>query len=750
MMRHSVGRYRVTGLLGEGGMGIVYAAHDDQLDRPVAIKMLRAADADDQACERLRREARAAAKVNHPHICQLYEIGQEGEEIFLAMERLDGESLEDRVARGPLPVGEALQHLLALLSALGAIHRRGLVHRDLKPSNVFLTAGGVKLLDFGIARMTESDPDHTQVELTQPGIVLGTPQFASPEQLTGAAVDGRTDLFAAGSVLYFMLAGKPMFEGKSVLQLFHAVQFEHPPVLGGSPIIAAADRVVHRAVAKSPIDRYQTSEDMTADVRAAMLLTDDGAPMSAIRMTRLIVLPFRVLRPDPETDFLAFGLPDAITTSLTGLGSLVVRSSVTASQVAQESPDLDQIAAKADVDIVLTGTLLRAGDQVRVNAQLVEGRGGTVLWSDATQVSLGDVFQVQDDLSRRIVDSLAVPLTAHDRQVLGKDVPADGKAYELYLRGNQLSEQARNWTQARDAYRACLDLDQNYAPAWARLGRIYRVLGIYGGPEADEDYVGAEEAFERALEINPDLSVAHNLYTNLEVEVGRGQEAMLRVLRRAAGNPGDAELFAGLVQACRYCDLLKASVAAYLRAVRLDGSIKTSVTHTYLALGQYERAIETSVDDPPLPKAWALDLLGRRQEALETLQESEASGLPMAALRYVVATRAVMEGRFDDAKRLNQELLAIRQLRDPCGIFYLARHLAAAGDREGGIVGLRRAVEGGFGCFTLLTRDPWLDGLRSHPEFQALLRLARDRRAAAVKAFTDAGGEQVLGLGTAQ
>ncbi|NIP96755.1 MAG: hypothetical protein GWO24_26290, partial [Akkermansiaceae bacterium] len=249
------------------------------------------------------------------------------------------------------------------------------------------------------------------------------------------------------------------------------------------------------------------------------------------------------------------------------------------------------------------------------------------------------------------------------------------------------------------------------APAWARLGRIYRVLGIYGGPETEEDGVGAEEAFKRALEINPDLSVAHNLYTNLEVEVGRGQDAMVRLLRRAAGNPGDAELFAGLVQACRYCDLLRASVAAYERAIRLDASIKTSVGHTYLALGEYEHVIEMAVDDPPFPQAWALDLLGRKQEALDTLKESEA-GLPKAALRYVVADRTVIEGRYDEAKRVNLDLLSMSQLRDPCGIFYFARNLAAAGDTDNAAIGLRRAVEGGFGCFTFLTRDPWFDGLR--------------------------------------
>ena len=743
-MRKSIGRYRVTGLLGEGGMGIVYAAHDDQLDRPVAVKTLRAACADEEACERLRREARSAAKVSHPNICQLYEIAEDEEEMFLVMERLEGESLEACVARGALPARDALKHLLALLSALGAIHARGLVHRDLKPSNVFLTPGGVKLLDFGIARTTESDADRTQVALTRPGVVVGTPQFASPEQLTGDAVDARTDLFAAGGLLYFMLAGKPMFSGKTVLQLLHAVQHEHAPVLGGSAVIAAADRIVHRSVAKAPSDRYQSSEEMTADIRAAMLLNGDGAPASAIRMTRLIVLPFRVLRPDPETDFLAFGLPDAITTSLTGLGSLVVRSSVTASQVAGETSDLSEIAARADVDIVLTGTFIRAGDRVRVNAQLVEGRGGTVLWSEAAQVPLDDVFQVQDDLSRRIVDSLSVPLTAHDRRVLGKDVPADGKAYELYLRGNQLSEQAKNWTQARDAYRACLDLDPHYAPAWARLGRIYRVLGIHGKS------VGAEAAIKRALEINPDLSVAHNLYTNLEVEVGRGPDAMRRLLQRAAGNPGDPELFAGLVQACRYSGLLRASVAAHERAARLDAAIKTSVAHSYLALGDYERAVAASVEDPAFPSAWALDLLGRKQEALDTLHHTEADGLPKIVLRYVVATRAVIAGRQDEAQRANLDILRVSPPRDPCTVFYLARHLAAVGDVANAEVWLRRAIERGFNCFDLLTRDPWLDALRSGPQFQALVRLAQDRRSAALAVFLDAGGEQVLGLGTGQ
>jgi tetratricopeptide (TPR) repeat protein len=361
-----------------------------------------------------------------------------------------------------------------------------------------------------------------------------------------------------------------------------------------------------------------------------------------------------------------------------------------------------------------------------VNAQLVEGRGGTVLWSEAAQVPLDDVFQVQDDLSRRIVDSLSVPLTAHDRQVLGKDVPADGKAYELYLRGNQLSEQAKNWTQARDAYRACLDLDPQYAPAWARLGRIYRVLGVHGAS------VGAEAAFKRALKINPDLSLAHNLYTNAEV------------------NPGDAELFAGLVQACRYSGLLRASVAAHERAARLDPAIRTSVAHSYLALGEYDRALASSVEDPAFPAGWALSLLGRTQDALDAMPQTEEDGLPKIVLRYVMATRAAIAGRDEEAKRINLDILQLSPPRDPCTVFYLARHLAAAGDPTNAEIWIRRALERGFNCFDWLMRDPWLESLRSDPQFPELLTQAKERRAAALTVFTDAGGEQVLGVGTGQ
>ena len=745
-MRQTVGRYRLTNQLGEGGMGVVYAARDDQLDRAVAIKMIREATADHRSRERLLREARSAAQVNHPNICQLYEVGEEDGELFIAMELMEGESLADRISQGPLQVAEAMQTALSILAALEALHRRGLVHRDLKPSNVFLTPVGLKLLDFGLARPIEGSLGQTEVGLTLPGTIVGTPHYIAPEQLRGERVDARSDLFAAGTVTFEMLNGTPPFGGTAPMEVLHAILYDEPPVLGGSPAVTALDRIIHRALIKNPNDRYQTADAMMNDLRAAMLLAETGGPARAVRMTRLMVLPFRILRPDPDTDFLAFSLPDVITSSLSGLESLVVRSSVTASRFASDAPDLEAIAEKADVDIVLTGTLLRAGDQVQVNTQLVEAPRGAVLWSQTSQVPLGEFFHLQDDLKHRIVDSLALPLTARDQRTLRHDVPASAKAYELYLRANQLGTRAQDWSLARDLYLECLELDPRYAPAWARLGRIYRVLGKYGDDHTDDDHARAQDAFTRALEINPDLSIAHNLYTNLEVELGRAKDAMLRLVARTRDRTGDPELFAGLVQACRYCGLLDASIAAYEQARRLDPSVRTSVAHAYLARGDYGRAIETNVEDPPDLTAAALALMGREDEAIALLRGSEGSAWPKIISYFLISYRTLLEGKRAECLAGLDQLLEAWNIRDPCARYYLARMLAQAGDQRRALTMLRQSVEDGFFCFPLLTQDPWLDSLRTNEEFRAILRHGELCHRDALAAFLHAGGDQVLGL----
>ena len=366
-----------------------------------------------------------------------------------------------------------------MLAALHALHQQGLVHRDLKPSNIFLTAHGLKLLDFGLARPADSALAETNAALTLPGSVVGTPQYMAPEQMFAQSVDARTDVFAAGAIMFEMLTGRSPFADNSFVQIAHAVMYEQPPVLAGSPRTTAIGRVIHRALAKKPEDRYETAEAMAQDPAGGPLVADSGEPVRARSMTRLIVLPFRILRPDPKLTFWRSVYRTRLASSLSGLESLVVRSSVTAARFASDLPDLKRIAVEADADIVMTATLLRAGDQLRVSTQLVEAPGGTVIWSLISQASLGDVFKLQDELTQRIVDSLSLPLTAREERMLKHDVPSNARAYESYLRANKLSTDSAQWELARDLYLRCVEEDPRYAPAWARLGRMYRVIGKY-------------------------------------------------------------------------------------------------------------------------------------------------------------------------------------------------------------------------------------------------------------------------------
>jgi non-specific serine/threonine protein kinase len=404
-------RYQLVRCLGEGGMGVVHEAVDKQLDRRVAIKMLRDRQSDDPAAhERFIREARAAAAVSHPNVCHLHEIGEHEGAPFLVMELLEGEPLSARLSRGRLSVAEALDVMLPVLGALGVLHETGIVHRDLKPSNVFLTPHGVKLLDFGLARHSSIDMAFTAPDLTRPGTLTGTIKYMAPEQITGDPIDARTDVFAAGVMLYEMVAGHPPFDAPTALEWLNAVLREDPPATGVAEAVHL-EPVMQRALQRRPEDRYPSASSLAADLEAVR----DGmsAASSPARETagpggavRLVVLPFRMLKPDEEIAFLENGLPEALTASLSSAPSLSVRSNLAALKF--EETDFPALASELDVDRVIAGTLLRSGDQVRVTAQLVETPGGVVRWSETFQQPLAEPFALQDELCRQIMQALPI------------------------------------------------------------------------------------------------------------------------------------------------------------------------------------------------------------------------------------------------------------------------------------------------------------------------------------------------------
>jgi serine/threonine protein kinase len=744
-----IGHYAITRKLGAGAMGVVYAARDERLERTVALKTMSSLATDDTARKRFWREARAAASVNHPNVCQIYEIGEDRGELFIAMELLEGEALAERLKQGPMNVAQAVPLGLEMLAALSALHSRGIVHRDLKPSNVFLTPHGVKLLDFGLAR---PEPDLTispEAALTQAGYVMGTPRYMSPEQIMGERVDVRGDLFAAGAILFEMLAGRPAFGGRTVGEVLHATLSEQPPALTGSAGIAAVDRVIRRALAKRPAERHPSADTMADELRGVHGIDSDGTRALAQTLTRIVVLPFRVLRPDPETDFLAFSLPDAIATSLSGNGSLIIRSSATAARFQADIPDLKALAAEADVDRVVMGTLLRSGDQLRAVAQLVEAPSGTLITSLTVQASLGDLFRLQDDIARRVVEALSLPLTG---AVASPDAPQNARAYELYLRGNELARSYDGLDRAREFYQQSLDLDSRFAPAWARIGRCHRVIGKYVTPSADSEE-RAEAAFRRALELNPHLSVAHKFYANLEADIGHAPQALVRLLKEANRHGNDPELFAGLVHACRYCGLFDESIAAHFEARRLDPNVPTSVDQTWLMTGDVDTLL--SFEPPALVagadegiRVIALGLAGRRDEAKRSLLRMRRAHIP-AFQSWTEFLMAWLEGRTADMIARISAFDGLKVRDDPEAIFQEGRFLCDVGEHRRGMDYLNRAVNKGYSVLATLQHSREFDAIRSDVAFQALLADAAARRDDALTAFREAGGHRLLGPGRA-
>ena len=747
-MPEHIGPYRILAKIGEGGMGVVYKAEDRRLERVVALKVIHEFNSDSSQRRRFWQEARLAAQVVHPNACRIYDIAEEQDRLVLVMELIDGESLAQRLERGPLPAQEAAQIVLAMLSALDAFHKTGIIHRDLKPANIVLSSSGTKLLDFGIAKhLPFRAPAETAVTVpgeTIPGMFLGTPKYASPEQFCGQPVDARSDLFSLGVIFYEMLTGQPPFPGATFGEIAHSVLQGSPPALSGSPAISAMGRIAHRALARGPEDRYPSAEAMAAELRATLLMDGIETQAHARPLRRIIVLPFRVLRPSEDIQFLAYSLPEAITVSLAGLENLVVRSSIVASCYSADALDLQKLAKEAEVDVVLTGALLNVGEQLRITTQLAEVPSGTLIWSHSSQATTRQLLELHDDLVRRVVESILPSLTVQEHQSLQQDRPASATVYHLYLQANEFSRRWENLPTATELYERCVNLDASFASGWARLGRARWLWDKYN-LGSTEGLRAADEAFQMALRLNPNLALAHNLYTNLQIDQGQSLDAMKRLLDRARQRRSDAELFAGLGHACRYCGLLQPALVAHQEARRLDPLISTSVMHTYFMLGDYQRALEASGTDYGYGTALALTALGRIEEALAILRQRELAKPWRLAKLLLTSLRSLLEGNREESLEASEEMRRAT-FRDPEGMYYLARQFSYLGRAEEALEMLSRAIDHGFFCYPAMVRDPWLDSLRARPDFTELLRKSQQLHREASASFFAARGDTLLSI----
>jgi TolB-like protein len=473
--------------------------------------------------------------------------------------------------------------------------------------------------------------------------------------------------------------------------------------------------------------------DRPAEQRAS------GAPR------RLMVLPFRILRPDAETDFLAFSLPDAITSNLVGLRSLVVRSSVAAARY-DPTTDLRTLSKEAGVDVVLSGTLVRDDAEIEVRTQLSDVSDGTLLWSHTSRAPVANLFALQEEMTQRVVDSLALPMSPSEARHL-HDHPASPHAYELYLRANELSYKVNHWPDALALYIECLDTDPAYAPAWAGAGRCHRLLAKYAPDDetSTREATRAEGAFLRALELNPDLPLTHSLYSDLEIDTGRAEQAMTRLLGRLAMNRDQPAILVGLVQACRYCGLLDASISAHTMARRLDPQIRSGAAHTFFMAGDYESALRAYNEaDVGYMDAMVMTALGRRDEALALLKRREHIAPAESPIRiYITSLRALLEGKHEESVQTIRRWAPLQ--RDAEGVYYTSRQLAHIGAHDDALDGLERSLAGGYFCLPVVLRDPWLDDLRGSPRFGDYVDGVRARHQRAVVSFGVAGGPKLLG-----
>ena len=741
-----LGPYEIVAPLGAGGMGEVYRARDPRLGRDVAVKVLpEAARTDNDRLARFEQEARAVAALSHPNVLAIFDIGI-GEPPFLVTELLEGETLRALLSRGPLSPQRTIDCALQIVAGLAAAHARGIVHRDLKPENIFLTIGGVlKILDFGLATDTSdlsgSEPAITRLQ-TLPGTVMGTLGYMAPEQVRGLQTDQRVDIFACGAIIFEMLTGERAFRGDSPADTISALLTSPPDALvfhAGTPPALVA--IVRRCLEKQASLRFQSARELAAalesisDLRSAVV-----APSIASSPASIAVLPFVNLSADVENQYFSDGLADDLINALARLSGLRVASRTSSFRFRGGEVDVRQIGRVLGVGAVLEGSVRRAGNRLRVSAQLSSTDDGYHLWSERYDRELADVFDVQDEIVQSIVHAIA-PTLVGEAKALARRPTENLQAYELYLKGRYF------WNQRSPAvvgtairhFEDAIALDSQYALAYAGLADCYSILRAYGWTPAEHSQPRALDAVTRALALDPELAEAHFSRALYVFHFERHWRlARTHFVDALALTPRMAmfEAYFAMFLATEY--EYEEARRRFDRALELDphsslihflgASIACVMGDAGEAASHAARALELQPESlgARWPETVALLMAGRLDEAM------------LVAERFIARTRAPIylgvlgmvyarAGRIADARRVALELDE-RQSRGEY-IVPVARLSVqlGLGDVSGIRAALAECVDGGSAPFSIVATNRWLlDRYRGDAEIDALLDRVHD------------------------
>jgi TolB-like protein/tetratricopeptide (TPR) repeat protein len=654
-------------------MGEVYRARDPRLERDVAIKVLPADVAADPArLRRFEQEARAVAALSHPNVLAIFDVSS-GTPPFLVTELLEGGTLRARIAKGRLPVGEAVEIALAVVAGLTAAHGRGIVHRDLKPDNLFLTRDGlVKILDFGLAKaMTPADAEMTQAA-TLDGVIVGTVGYMSPEQIRGMAVDHRTDIFAVGAVLYEMVSGERAFKGDSVADTMTSVLREATPDISlRVSLPPALARIIHRCLDKDPDGRFQSARDL-AFALEPLSTKATGAPATDTKKPAksIAVLPFANMSGDAENEFFSDGLAEELINALARLPDLRVAARTSAFQFRGRNLDIRDIGRQLSVDHVLEGSVRRAGNRLRITAQLISVHDGYHLWSERYDREMADVFDIQDDIAAAIVKTIEPTLVGHS-VVASKRHTHNVAAFELYLRGRHLwhMRTSQSMHAAIECFERAIGIDEHYALAYAGMGETFGTMSLYGFVRPVEARLKAEAAAERAMSLDPNLPESHLAMALCKTWLSRHWVEAGRHIEQGLALQPDSSFLLGyygfyLAQLGRYDEAL----ASATKATKLDSlepfihSCACVVAHF---TGRYEEAVRHGDRSLELHPDFAMALyltgfslcqLGHFDRAVERFERLAAVGGRHPIFIGLLGYAYGVAGRRTDAVALADEL----------------------------------------------------------------------------------------------